>query len=497
MWKYNEARTGLNDKESKLTVTSVSGPSFGRIFSYLVDGEIFAQPLYVPGLNIGGKTHNVVFIATEHDSVYAFDADVLGDPLWKVNFTNPPGITSVPNVNVNDPQGRTALGDEVGITGTPAIDLASGTLYVSAMTWENNTAVHRLHALDIFTGAEKFGGPVVETATVAGTGVGSVGGQITFEPVHQNQRAGLVLSNGLVHVAWGSFSDVGDYHGWIMAFDAKTLQLVAALNLSPSSEGASIWQGGGAPAVDSNGYLYLATADGHNNHSEGGPNWGDSLLKLKVSNGQFTIADWFTPFNELCLDINDMDLGSGAPMLLPDGSSNIPLLALTGKEGRIYLFNRDHLGNFTPGFDSVVQSILVSPSACDPNIGTQFTTRRMYGAPAFWNNFLYVGTAQGNLLSYKLSGGQLVPASQSADAFAGRGPIPVVSANGTSDGIVWIADYNTETHHTTVKAYDANDLGHVLFQDEIGAGITFTVPLVINGKVYVSKQKAVIVYGLK
>src|SRR5205823_1682638 len=148
----------------------------------------------------------------------------------------------------------------------------------------------------------------------------------------------------------------------------------------------------------------------------------DSLLKLKVSNGQFTIADWFTPFNELCIDINDMDLGSGSPILLPDGSSNIPLLALGSKEGRLYLVNRDHLGNFSPGFDSVVQSILISPSACDPAVGTQFTTRRIYGAPAFWNNLLYVGTAQGNLLSYKLTGGQLQAASESADLFAGRGP---------------------------------------------------------------------------
>ena len=227
MWKYNEARTGLNDKETQLTVKAVSGTGFGRLFSYQLDGELFAQPLYVPNLTIGGTAHNVVFIATEHDSVYAFDADAPADPLWKTNFTNPPGTTTVPNVNVNDPQGRTALGDEVGITGTPAIDLSSGTLYVSAMTWENNTA-----GLDISTDTEKFGGPVIETATVAGTGVGSVGGQITFEPVHQNQRSGLVVSNGLVYVAWGSFSDVGDYHGWIMAFDAKTLQRVAALNLS-------------------------------------------------------------------------------------------------------------------------------------------------------------------------------------------------------------------------------------------------------------------------
>jgi hypothetical protein len=494
-WKYNTARTGLNDKEPVLNVNSVSASVFGKLFAYPVDGEVFAQPLYVPNMNIGGGTHNVIFIATEHDSVFAFDADRSDAPLWKQSLLVP-GSTPVPNINVNDPGGRTSLGNEVGITGTPVIDLSTNTMYVSAMTWENGTAVHRLHALDITNGAEKFGGPVIETATVPGTGVDSVNGQITFEPTHLNQRAGLVISNDLVFVAWGSFSDIGKYHGWVMGFDKNTLKHVAVLNTSPNNERASIWQSGGAPPVDGDGSIYIATADGINEHA-GGPDWSNSLLRVHVSNGQFVISDWFTPHNEFCLAANDMDFGSSAAMLLPDGSSIIPLLAIGTKEGVLYLMNRDRLGNFMPNTDSVVQQILLSPTHCDLKVTTQFDTRRIYGATSFWNNTLYLGTAHGNLVSYRLSGGQLVPSSHSADSFAERGPIPVISANGNNDGIVWIADYSTSTHHTTLKAYDASDLGRVLFVEDIGAGETFTVPVVINGKVYVAKQGAVVVYGMR
>lgn len=493
-WHYNTARTGANDQETLLNVNSVSSSGFGQLFSYPVDGEVFAQPLYVPGMTINGAKHNVVFIATEHDSVYAFDADAPGSPLWKASLLVP-NSTTVPNINVNDPGGRTSLGDEVGITGTPVIDLDTNTMYVSAMTWENGTAVHRLHALDTTTGKDKLS-PVIETATVPGTGVDSVNGQVTFEPTHLNQRPGLVLAEGMVFVEWGSFSDVGQYHGWVMAYDKNTLKQVAVLNTTPDNERGSIWQAGGAPPVDTDGTIYIATADGIN-QTEGGPNWSNSLLRLKVSNGQFQITDWFTPHNEYCLAVNDMDFGSGVAVLLPDGSSTIPLLAIGTKEGELYLMNRSHLGNFMSGTDNVVQEILFSPTHCDTNVKTQYDTRRIYGAPAFWNKTLYFGMAHANMVAYKLSGGQLVAASQSSDSFAERGPIPVVSANGNTDGIVWIADYNTSTHHTTLKAYDATDLGHVLFSEDIGAGETFTVPLVINSKVYVAKQGAVLVYGLK
>lgn len=492
-WHYNDARTGLNDHETVLNVNSVSS-GFAKKYSYPIDGESFAQPLYVPDLTINGAKHNVVFFATEHDTVYAYDADKSGDPLWKKSLLVP-NSTPVPNINVNDPQGRTAVGSEVGITGTPVIDLSTNTMYVSAMSWENGTAVHRLHALDITTGDEKFGGPVIETATVDGTGLGSANGKITFDPVHQNQRPGLVLSNGLVYVSWGSFSDVEPYHGWIMAFDSQTLQQKAAINLSPNSEGAAVWQAGGAPAVDGNGYLYVATADGHNMGVEGGPDFGDSMLKLKAGNGTFDIADWFTPNNEHCLDRNDMDFGSSTPMLLPDGASTVPLVAVGDKEGRLYLINGSHLGNFMPDTDNVVQEILFSPTACDLNVPTQYDTRRMYGATAFWNNTLYAGMAHGNLVAYKLSGGQLVSASQSSDSFSDRGPIPVVSSNGNTDGIVWIAEYNSSTHHTTLRAYDATDLGRVLFAQDVDWGEAFTVPLVINGKVYVAREGSIAVFG--
>ncbi|MEY2413237.1 MAG: hypothetical protein QOD84_1843, partial [Acidobacteriaceae bacterium] len=313
-YKYDMTRAGLNSDETTLTPAGVSS-QFGKLFSYTVDGLVFAQPLYMENINIGGGTHNVIFAATEHDSVYAFDADSNQAPFWHVNFLDPAnGVTTVPTSIANDPGGRTGLGPEVGITGTPVIDPSTNTLYVSAMTYENQQAVHRLHALDVSTGAEKFGGPRVITATVAGNGDGNDGaGHIPFPSLTQNQRSGLLLLNGVVYVQFASFSDVHPYHGWLLAYDALTLQQLGVFNTSPNGEGAGLWQGGAAPAADDNGNIYITSADGTFDLDMGGSDYGDTLLKLKFAGNSFSVLDSFTPFNQGCLNFYDLDIGSGGP----------------------------------------------------------------------------------------------------------------------------------------------------------------------------------------
>ena len=507
-YKYDLSRTGLNAAETVLTPANVSS-SFGKRFSYDLDGNVFAQPLYVPNLAINNGTHNVVFVATEHDSVYALDADSNQPPLWKRSFLDSAaGVTTLPTSIANDPGGRTALGPEVGITGTPVIDPTTGTLYVSAVTYENNQAVHRLHALDITTGAEKFGAPVVITATVKGTGIGNDGmGNITFYPLTQNQRAGLLLYNGVVFVAFGSYSDVEPYHGWIFAYDAQTLQQVGVYLASPTGEGASVWQGGAAPAVDSEGNIYVATADGTFNLDGGGLNSGDTLIKLRFGNGAFSVLDWFTPYNQNCLNRHDLDLGSGGPALLPDSFSTRQMLVVGSKEGRLYVVDRNAMGHFRSDADTqIIDWELINDVACDLTTGSapsDATTRRIYSTPGFFNGAVYVAPANGPIERYTIDmNGQLTLTSKSGVSLQSRGAVPVVSANGLSNGILWTAEFATDTHGTILRAFDAADISKQLYAststaDSIGRGVVFTLPVVINGKVYVASQKKLTVFGLK
>ncbi len=511
-YKYDNSRVGLNDKETTLKLSNVNASAFGKLMTLNVDGMVFAQPLYVSQLDLGPKgVHNVLYIVTEHDSVYAFDADAKSaTPLWQVSFLDAAnGITSVPNANVNDPGGRTALGPEVGITGTPVIDRATNTLYVSAMTMENGTAVHKLHALDLVSGQEKFSGPRLITATVPGTGWGSANGNITFLALRQNQRAGLLLSQGVVYVAFGAFSDVEPYHGWIFAYDAQTLQLMGTFMATPTTEGGSIWAGGAAPAADDLGDIYVMTADGEFNANVGGSEYGDTMLRLSLAKGNFVVKDWFTPYNQDCLNSDDLDLGAAGPALLPDGFSTRKLVAGGSKEGRVYLVDRDHMGHYLPSADTqILNSVLINPIACDL-ADPQFTspqaanTLRIYGTVGYFNGNVYVATANGNLKAYKVQNDQLVLGSQSTTSFMSRGPIPVVTANGTSDAIVWIAERRTDTGQAILHAYQASDISDELYnsnqmgsRDALGNGTPFTVPLVINGRAYVAAQKQVAIFGL-
>jgi uncharacterized protein (TIGR03437 family) len=476
------SRTGQNLNETILTPPKVSSGQFGKLFSAAVDGQVFAQPLYMPGVNIPGKgLHNVVFIATEHDSVYAFDADRdAAGPLWRASFLNfALGVTAVPA----DSLACNVIMPEVGITGTPVIDPATGTLYVVAMTLEQfgQTYVQRLHALDVTTGAEKPGSPVEIQASMAGTGDGNT--MVRFNPRFYKQRSGLLLLNGVVYTAWSSHCDAGNYHGWVIGYDAETLQQVSVYTSTPNWYAGSFWQGGAAPAADANGNIYVVSGNGTFDAERGGSDLGESIIKLSTTKG-LAVADYFTPFNADLLSEKDMDLGSSGALLLPDeaGSPAHPHLLVSGsKEGRIYVLDRDKMGHFQPGSDSqIVQSL---PGAVGP----------VFGIPAYFNNTVYFAGKGDAVKAFPISNGLLSekPLSQSVGPVPYLGSVPSISANGSTNGILWTIDSFAQLH-----ALDASNLKNELYHGSVGSYVKFSTPTIANGKVYVGTMNNLVVFGL-
>ena len=478
------SRSGQNLNETILTPATVSSSTFGQLFSASVDGQVYAQPLYMWGVNVPGKgAHNVVFVATEHDSVYAFDADSNSGsnaaPLWHTSFLNPSaGVTSVPADNL----GCEVIAPEVGITGTPVIDPATGTLYVAAMTLEDfgQTYVHRLHALDVTTGLEKPGSPVVIEASAPGTGDGN--STVTFRPWLYKERAGLLLLNGVVYTFWSSHCDAGGYHGWVIGYDANSLKRASVYTPSPNWEAGSIWQSGAAPPADAAGNIYIVTGNGTFDADRGGADLGDSVVKLSTTHG-LSVADYFTPFNAALLDVKDVDLGSSGALLLPDlaGSPQHPHLLITGgKEGRIYLIDRDGMGHF--GLDSDQQIVQSLPAAVGP----------LFGVPAYFNNTVFFGPKNDALKAFPILNGQLseTPSSQSSGAIPYLGSVPSVSANGSKAGLVWTICPDG------LHAYDAANLANQLYSGNFGSYIKFSTPTIANGKVYVGTANSVAVFGL-
>jgi len=477
------ARTGQNLNETLLTPASVNSGQFGRLFSYPVDGQVYTQPLYLPGVIVPGQgIHNIVFVATEHDSVYAFDADnALAAPLWRVSFLNPAqGITTASAADL----ACGSITPEVGITATPVIDQATGTLYVVAMTEETSSGnyVHRLHALDVATGAEKSGSPVEIQASVPGTGNGST--IVPFEPWLYKERAGLLLLNGVVYTAWSSQCDSGNYHGWIIGYDTKTLQQEAVFADTPNWEAGSFWQAGAAPAADANGNIYVVSANGTFDANLGGSDLGESILKLSTVKG-LAVADYFTPYNADALSDKDLDLGSSGALLLPDaaGSAAHPHLLVSGsKSGAVYLVDRDRLGHFQEQGDSqIVQSL-------DGAVGP------LFGVPVYFNNTVYFSAAHDQVKAFSIHAGLLstAPVSSSSSTFAMLGTVPSISANGAADGILWTIDPAGQLH-----AYDAADLSHQLYQGSAGTSIKFSTPTIANGNVYVGTTNSLVVFGLQ
>jgi hypothetical protein len=501
-WHNDNTRTGANLNETILTLQNVNTALFGKLFSDTVDGEIYTQPLYLANVNIPNQgTHNVVYVATEHDSVFAFDADAAGPPLWQVSFIDPAnGITTLTTTDVS----CTAIQPEVGITGTPVIDPASGTLYVVARTKENGSFVQRLHALDVTTGAERFGGPVVIQATVPGTGVGSVNGMLSFDPHLESQRSALFMQNGLVYVAWASLCDITPYHGWIMAYDPTTLLQNAAMATTPNGNEGGIWASGSGLAGDGND-IFIATGNG--TFATSNSNYGTSLLRLHPpSNGTLSVADYFAPFNYSILNTNDVDLGSGGVVMVdqPTGSPHLHLLFICGKEGRLYVVDRDDLGQFNATADMVLQEF--------PN-----TNPGSWSSGVWWNNTYYLaGAAEPptvnpdaiKAFTFDPFLGQLdYPAgSQTSHLFGYSPPTPSISANGATNGILWALDEGTfqnKTGQAVLYAYDATNLNNLLYssnqntaRDAAGLSVKFAVPTITNGKVYVPGRNAITVFGV-
>jgi hypothetical protein len=500
--QYDNARTGANLNETTLTPQNVNAAQFGKLFSLRVDGDIYAQPLYLMGAEMPGKgKHNFVFVATEHDSVYAFDADgPSSTPLWQTNFVNSgAGVTTVPATAVQCPFIR----PEIGITPTPVIDRETGTLYVLARTKESqglvrgSRYVQRLHALAITTGAEKFGGPVEIKALVKGKAAGGSGGQVDFDPLRELPRASLLLANGQVYLTWASSCDVAPYHGWVMAYDAHTLAQTAVFNTSPDAEESGIWQSDTGPAADKDGNVFVATGNGRFDVADsGGRDYGDTVLKLSLEKGNLAVHDFFTPFNQKELNSDDNDIGSGGPLLLPDQPGPHPhLLMVGGKGGGMYVIDRDHMGKYHSGDDSHAVQVLRFGSG-------------IYSAPAYWNHHVYIFAADDVLKDFAVEHGQLSakPVALGTAKFIDPGATPTVSANGSRNGIVWVLQskgWRSPDRNAVLFAFDAANVAHELYdseqnsaRDRAGLCLRFNIPTVVNGKVYVGAKGEVDVYGL-
>jgi hypothetical protein len=490
-------RTGQNLGETVLSPANVGPATFGKLFAYALDGNAYASPLYVANVTLPGQgVHNVVYVATEHNSVYALDADGLSPtPLWQVSFINPAaGITPVP---AQDTGGPTDITPEIGITGTPVIDPATGTLYVVAKTKEvvgsTTSYVQRLHALDLGTGQERFGGPVVLAASVPGIGDGAQGGQLAFNALMENQRPALLLANGVVYIAFGSHEDVAPYHGWLLGYDASTLQPVFVFCVTPNGAGGGIWQGGGGPAVDAAGALYVGTSNGTFSVNTGGFDYGDSFLKLDPSG---TVLDFFTPHDQATLDTGNLDLGSGGTLLLPDQPGAHPhLLVAANKDGTIYLVDRDNMGHYNPNNDSqIVQSFA--------NI---FANPGNFASPVYFNGAVYFAPINDAVKAFALSNGLLSagPTSQTAEIYGFPGATMALSANGTSDAILWTVQRKGTGSPGVLRAYAAGNLTTLLYsseqagsRDTLDIAVKFGVPAVANGKVFVPSLSQLTVYGL-
>lgn len=509
----NPARDGTNVQEYALTANTVKTASFGKLFSCAVDGVAYTQPLWLPGINAGGKVRNVIVVATQHDSAYLFDADASPcQQVWHVNLldTNHGGTAgevSVPTADVGN--GFQDIQPEIGVTGTPVIDQGTNTIYLVSKSEGPAGSFHqRLHALDLLTGNESFGGPVTISASVPGTGDGSVKGVVTFSPQNQHQRSGLALVNGVVYIAWASHEDRDPYHGWLMGYDASTLAQVSVFNANPDGSRAGIWMAGGAPAVDTSNNLYLSTGNGTFDGNVGVPpnnDFGDSVLKIGTLS-TLSVDDWFTPYNQNFLNAVDLDVASAGVVVLPDQTSGTPhLLVAGGKEGRLYLLDRDAMGGYCGSCNITDTNILQSFLAA-PNI---------FGTPAFWQNKLFLGGTDDSVRSFAFDPANELfnstATSASATVFPFPGPTPSVSSQGTTHGIVWAIDasrYGVPSSFGSgpaiLHAYDASNLATELWNssqagsnhDVAGDAVKFTVPTVANGKVYIGTRTEIDVYGL-
>ena len=501
-YKNDLARTGQNLTESVLTPANVNSSDFGLQRLLAVDGKVDAQPLYLSALTIGSSSHNTVFVATENDSVYALDADS-GATLWHVSLL-------ASGESPSDPVGGCdQITPMIGVTSTPVIDRAAGphgAIFVVAMSGSGGSYHQRLHALDVTTGAELFGGPKEIIATYIAPG----GGTRTFDPGQYAERAALLLSRGTIYTSWTSHCDEAPYTGWIIAYNETTLAQAAVLNVAPNGTGSgvatagpAIWMSGGGPAADAAGNVYLLTANGafettlDANGFPSGGDFGNSFLKLAPgASSALAVVDYFTMYNEVGESAADEDLGSGGILLLPNLSDSTGtvrhLMVGAGKDGNLYVVSRDSLGRFNPNPPNNIWQQLSGALAGG-----------IWSTPAWFNGTLYYGPSGASLLAFTLSQARVSssPASQSGTSFAYPGTAPAVSANGTANGIVWAHE---NANPAVLHAYDAGNLAHELYnssqaangRDQFGAGNKFITPTIADGKVLVGTETGVAVFGL-
>jgi len=510
-WRYDNTHNGENTQETLLTTANVNANGFGKLFSVAVDGYVYAQPLYVSGITMpDGLVHNVIYVATEHDSVYAFDADTNGgtngQPLWHVSMLDSAhgaaaGATTVPSTDL----GTHDIVPEIGITSTPVYDLPSQTLYVVAKSKENGIYIQRIHALNMLTGSEQSNSPSQPiAATVTGSGNGSSGGQLAFSPMWQMNRVALSLFNGYLYIAFGSHGDNGPWHGWVMAYDATTLQQTGTICLSPNGFGNGIWgSGAGLPidTVSASGRLFLSTGNGsYTSYPPLSSNvdYANSIVRLDLGNGSITPGSAFTPFNQAGLTSGDVDQGSGGNLILPDQPGAHPHeLLQVGKEGRILLLDRDNLGGYAPGGTSNTSIVQDIPKQ----------TAGLWSTPSYWNGHVYMWGNGDVLKRFDLANGLLSTTPMDAGTVQSLfpGASPVISANGTQNGIVWAVrtDAYNSNGSAILYAFDANNLASPLYEsdanpsrDDAGPATKFAVPVVTNGQVYVAAAYQVDVYGL-
>ena len=489
------ARTGQNTTETNLTQANVNSATFGLLHNLAVDGRVDAEPLYLSQLSVGGVAHNVAFVETEHDSAYAFDADT-GTQLWKVSLLGS-GETS------SDDRGCGQVSPEIGVTSTPVIDRAAGahgTIYVVAMSKTSSTYFQRLHALDITTGAELEGGPILVQATYPGTGANSSGGQVVFDAKQYKERAALLLLNGVIYTSWASHCDFNPYTGWIIGYKETTLAQTSILNLVPNGSEGSIWQSGGGLAADPQANIYALVANGTFDttlDSNGFPNkqdYGNGYVKVSTTGGTLKVSDYFNMSNTVSESGGDTDLGSGGAMVLPDlnyGTAGVLNLAVgAGKDGNLYVVNRNNMGKWNASTNNVYQQL----TGAVPN--------GVFGVPAYFNSTVYYCDVNGTLKSFPISNGKLSTTPVHTGApFTYPGVLPSISANGTSNGIVWAIE-NTGT--AVLHAYAANDLTQELYnsnqaangRDHFGGGNKYITPMIADGKVFAATTNSVAVFGL-
>lgn len=490
------ARTGLNPNETTLTTSNVAAATFGLLRTLPVDGKVDGQPLYLSGLSIGGQSHNVVYAVTEHDSVYAFDADT-GAQLWKTSILGSGESTS-------GDHGCGQITPEIGITSTPVIDRkagANGTIFVVGMSQDQSGNYHqRLHALDVTTGAELSGSPTEIAASYPGTGANSSSGKVVFDPGQYAERAGLLLLNGTIYMGWTSHCDGGPYTGWLMGYSESTLAQTGVLNLTPNGSEGSIWMAGAGLAADASGNIYFLDANGTFDTSldaNGFPtnhDFGNAFMKVSTASNSLSAADYFETSNTVSESAGDEDLGSGGALVLPDltdAAGTVHHLAVgAGKDSKIYVVNRDSMGKFNSSSDSAIYQEISGA------IGGVFSM------PAYFNNTVYYGAVNDNLKAFPIANAKLATSAsvQSANSFQYPGSTPAVSANGTTNGIVWAVE---NASPAVLHAYDATSLQELYnsnkaasSRDHFGNGNKFITPTIVNGKVFVGTPNGVAEFGL-